>query len=168
LFLGYDSHRKGYLCLTEFGKFIVSCHVLFNEFIFSYSMPNNYFQLSDNIRVEPPTSPSLLTVVSLPPTTTPPDNPIESSPLLSTATSYLSTVTPSLSTATPSSSTTSTSSSPSSTPEVALDFNVHPMVTLVLKMVCINPKCFSLLFMRTLLNAPHTNTPCFTLTGSKR
>ena len=115
LFLGYDSHRKGYLCLTESGKFIVSRHVLFNEFIFPYSMPKNSFQLYDNIYVEPPTSPSPLTVVSLPLSTTPPDNSAESSPLLSTAT--------------PSPSTASTSSSPSSTPVVSPYFNVHPMFT---------------------------------------
>jgi len=110
LFLGYDPHRKGYLYLTYSCKFIFSRHVLFNEFIFPYSMPNSSFKLFDNIDIAPHTSPSPLIVVFLPPAPPPPHNPTESLNLLPSASPSMS-------------------SSPSLTLMAAPYLNVHPMIT---------------------------------------
>ena len=51
--MGYDPHHKGYLCLIASGKTIFSRHVVFNEFIFPYSMPNNPFKFFDNTDIAP-------------------------------------------------------------------------------------------------------------------
>ena len=110
LCLGYDPHRKGYLCLTDSDKTIFSWHVIFNEYIFPYSMPDTPFKLSDTTYIEPHPSPSPFTVVSISPASSFHDNHTESLPMLPSASSY-------------------SSPSPTSTPMEAPNLNIHPMIT---------------------------------------
>jgi len=82
LFLGYDPHKRGYLCLTTSGKLHVSRNVLFNESLFPYSLSANPFlrHSTSDIFVS---STAPLTVVSIPHATTPaPHTPIPTSPRL--------------------------------------------------------------------------------------
>ena len=36
IFIGYAANCKGYLCMTKSSKVYISCHVIFNEFLFPY------------------------------------------------------------------------------------------------------------------------------------
>ena len=85
MFLGYDPHRKGYLCLTASGKSVFSRHVICNEFIFPYSMPNNPFKFSDNTDIVPNLSSSPLIIVSFSPASFSYDNSTKSLLLFPTA-----------------------------------------------------------------------------------
>jgi len=71
LFLGYSTRNKGYICLQHSGKIILSRHVLFNEYLFPYSLFDNPFLTI----ISPASSPHVsftnpLTVVSLSPSVT--------------------------------------------------------------------------------------------------
>ena len=85
LFLGYDPHRRGYLCLTTSDKLHVSRNVLFNESLFPYSLSANPFlrhSTSDSSDIYV-SSTAPLTVVSIPHDTTPaPHTSIPTSPRL--------------------------------------------------------------------------------------
>jgi len=43
LFLDYNLHNKGYICLSPTRKTYISWHVMFNEDMFPYFVPHNKF-----------------------------------------------------------------------------------------------------------------------------
>jgi len=46
LFLGYNYTYKSYIFLTSSGKTIISRHVIVNEYLFPYTMPDNPFNIN--------------------------------------------------------------------------------------------------------------------------
>ena len=48
VFLGYSLQNKGYICLSNTGKLYVSRHVVFNEKLFPYSLPEYSFNVSSD------------------------------------------------------------------------------------------------------------------------
>ena len=62
--LGYDDKRKCYICLQPPGKIVISHNVLFNEYLFPFSMPNNPFIPNDTSTDTSVSSTTPLTVFS--------------------------------------------------------------------------------------------------------
>lgn len=53
MFLGYSLHNKGYICLSPTDKTNIKTnilrHVIFNEYVCPYFIPNNVFQYDTSI-----------------------------------------------------------------------------------------------------------------------
>jgi len=66
VFLGYSLQNKGYICLSNIGKLYVSHHVVFNEKLFLYSLPEYNFHISSNFMEFSSHTPSMLMLLPAP------------------------------------------------------------------------------------------------------
>ena len=82
LFLGYNNTHKGYVCLTLYGKTIISRHMILNEYLFSFSKHNNPFVLHNDSNTTNSSSSSLpITMVLVPNCSSPITTNNQSSPI---------------------------------------------------------------------------------------